>query len=51
MRMCCNQFEIDDGKMINGGLKILSVYGRSLAPLGMTTLRQNKLEPKIFARS
>jgi hypothetical protein len=32
----CNQLKINEGKMIQGSLKILPSDGRSLAALGMT---------------
>jgi hypothetical protein len=36
MRSYCNQLKIDEAKMIQSSLKILSAGERSLAPLGMT---------------
>ena len=36
MRGCCSQLKINEAKMIQGSLKILSADEKSLAPLGMT---------------
>lgn len=36
MRVYCNQAKIDEAKMIEGGLKILSTDERPLVSLGMT---------------
>ena len=43
VRVYCNQLKINEGKMMQGGLKIVPSDERSLAALGMTSSKARDL--------